>query len=386
MNVLISGASVAGPSLAHWLARHGFRPTVVEIAPALRGGGYAVDFRSDAHLTVLARMGVLDELRAVATGGSPGSYVDASGAEIFALPAEFTGGDVEVRRSDLARILFEHTRADAEYVFGDSITSLTETPHGVEVAFARSAPRTFDLVIGADGLHSNVRRLAFGPEEDYLSHLGYYAAGWPAPDGTEAGRVARHHNEPGRMIGVGATAGRPEVFAAFASGAIAFDRRDVAAQKEIIARTYAGMGWRAAELVGALATTDELYFDAIGRVDVPVWSRGRIALAGDAAHGATLGGMGTGTAVVGAYVLAGELAAAGGDHTVAFPAYEKELRAFATTCQEGGETTGAFLSPATAEKLAERDAMMRSPEFAALWAEVARERAADIALKGYGLY
>ncbi|GIG66841.1 FAD-dependent monooxygenase [Phytomonospora endophytica] len=386
MNVLISGASVAGPALAYWLARHGFRPTVVEIAPDLRGGGYAVDFRSDAHLTVLSRMGVLDELRAVATGGSPGSYVDASGAEIFALPAEFTGGDIEVRRSDLARVLHGRTRAVCEYLFGDSITSLTETPTGVDVTFARSAPRTFDLVVGADGLHSNVRRLAFGPEEEYLSHLGYYVAGWPAPEGTVADRVARTYNEPGRMISVGTTAGRPEVFAAFTSGVLAFDRRDLAAQKEIIARTYAGMGWRAAELVGALAGTGELYFDAISRIDVPVWSRGRIALAGDAAHGATLGGMGTGTAVVGAYILAGELAAAGGDHAVAFAAYEKELRDFATTCQEGGETTGSFLSPATAEKLAERDAMMLSPEFPAMMSEVARERAADIELKGYGLY
>jgi len=387
MNVLISGASVAGPSLAYWLARHGFRPTVVEIAPGPRGGGYAVDFRSEAHLTVLSRMGVLDDLRGLATGGSPMSHVDASGAEIFALPPEFAGGDIEVLRSDLARVLHEKTEESCEYVFGESVTSLTETPGGVEAAFARSAPRTFDLVIGADGLHSNVRRLAFGPDEEYVTHLGYYVAGWTMPANTPVGPVPQAHNEPGRMISVGADGrGGADAFAVFTSGVLDSDRRDPAEQKRVLARAFAGMGWRAAELVEGLTGTGELYFDSISRVDVPAWSRGRVALAGDAAHGATLGGMGTGTAVVGAYVLAGELAAAGGDHVAGFAAYEKELRDFATECQQGGETTGGFLAPASAEKLAERDAMMLSPEFLAVMAEVAEERAAGIELKGYGLF
>lgn len=386
MNVLISGASVAGPSLAYWLARHGHRPTVVEIAPGLRGGGYAVDFRSDAHLTVLSRMGVLDELRGLATGGSPWRFVDAAGAEVFAMPPEFTGGDLEVLRSDLARVLYEKTAKDCEYVFGDTITSLTETGDGVEVTFARSAPRTFDLVVGADGLHSTVRRLAFGPESDHVTHLGYHLARWSVPGAEPVGRVSINYNEPGRMISIGGDEGGVDAFAVFVSGVLDHDRRDLGAQKRLVAAAFDGMGWRAAELLAALDEADELYFDSISRVDVPSWSRGRIALAGDAAHGATVGGMGTGSAVVGAYVLAGELAAADGDHHAAFTAYEKELRDFATLCQEGGENAGAYLAPATAERLAERDAMMRSPEFMAMMLEAGLERAGGIELKGYGLF
>ncbi len=223
--VLISGASVAGPAVAYWLRRHGYRPTVIEVAPALRGGGFAVDFRGKASLTVLERMGVLDEIRRHRTSGSPMSFIDDRGREIAALPPEFTGGEVELLRSDLSRILYEHSlygharsgsdpcgqpergpeeygaeplaeegsAANAplvEYVFGDSIASLTEVADGVHVTFERGAPRTFDLVIGADGLHSTVRRLAFAPEEEFVSHLGYYIAGWDL-------RPAAKISEPG---------------------------------------------------------------------------------------------------------------------------------------------------------------------------------------------
>lgn len=180
-NVLISGASIAGPTLAYWLGRHGFNPTVVEIAPALREGGHAVDFRGETHLTVLERMGLLSELRRIQTGGSPMRFVDEAGRTLLHLPAEFAGGEIEVLREDLARVLYERSAPYAEYIFGDSIIGLAETVSGMRVEFQSGASRDFDLVIGADGLHSNVRRLAFGPEQDYVSHLGYYAATWQLP-------------------------------------------------------------------------------------------------------------------------------------------------------------------------------------------------------------
>lgn len=386
--VLISGASVAGPSLAYWLARHGFDPTVVEVAPALRGGGYAVDFRDEAHLTVLDRMGVLGALREAATGGSPMSFIDESGTEAFALPPEFAGGDVEVRRSDLARVLHDRTKDSAEYLFGDSIAALDETPEGVRVAFAGGVTRTFDLVVGADGLHSNVRRLAFGPEEEYLTHLGFYLARWPLPGHGPVGRTALMCNTPGRLVSLHDDhEGGAEALVAWASGRIEYDRRDPAALRKIIREVFTGMGWRTAEFLDALDDADGLYFDSISRIDVPAWSRGRVALAGDAAHGATLGGMGTGTAVVGAYVLAGELAAArdsGAGHQAAYAAYESRLREFAVRCQEGGERTGAFLAPPTAEFLAGRDEMMRRPGVLAEMLAAGAERAAGIELPAYG--
>ena len=165
-NILISGASVAGPALAWWLGRHGFRPTVVERAPRLRGGGYAVDFRGAAHLSVLAKMGILDQVRERQTHLSATTYVDADGRPVASMPAGIFAGDVEILRGDLGRILYEATRDGTEYLFGDSVTGLRQDAGGAHVTFARSAPRTFDLVIGADGLHSVVRALAFAGQPD----------------------------------------------------------------------------------------------------------------------------------------------------------------------------------------------------------------------------
>ncbi|GII75636.1 FAD-dependent oxidoreductase [Sphaerisporangium rufum] len=360
--VLISGASIAGPALACWLGRHGFAPTVVEIAPRLRDGGYAVDFRA-AHLPMLARLGILDELREVQTGGSPYSFVDAGGREVAAMPGEFAGGAVEVLRADLARVLYRHSAPTTEYVFGDTITSLTETPGGVEVTFRSGALRTFDLVIGADGLHSTVRRLAFGPESDYVTHFGYHVAGWSMPNHLGAGRTRLQYNTPGRLIGVAADhrdPGRADAMAVFATqGPPVHDRHDTAAQKRIIADRFAGAGWHTAELIDALWRADDLYFDTISRVDVPRWSAGRVALAGDAAHGASLSGMGTGAAMVGACVLAAELAAEA-DHRVAFARYEERIRDFARRCQQGSRTAGRFLAPRTRRGLWARNRMLNT--------------------------
>lgn len=350
MDVLISGASVAGPAVAYWLGRHGFRPTVVEIAPALREGGYAVDFRSPTHLAVLERMGVLDELRARQTGGSSWHFVDETGRERLYLPPEFAGGEVELLRADLSRVLYERSRDKAEYVFGDTVVDMTETADGVEVAFERGPSRRFDLVIGADGMHSAVRRLAFGPEERFVSHLGYYVAGWDFPNRFGLGAETVLFNAPGRLAG--ATGNRRDPARAstlfvFASERLDYDRHDLDEQKELLRAAFADLGWQVPRLLDTLRDASDLYFDAVSRVDVASWSAGRVALVGDAACGATFGGMGTGAAIVAAYVLVGELVAAGGDHRIAFPRYEGRLRAFAQRCQQGGARAGKFLAPRT---------------------------------------
>ncbi|MFE4519217.1 FAD-dependent monooxygenase [Kitasatospora sp. NPDC056783] len=362
--VLISGASIAGPALAHWLGRYGFEVTVVELAPALRAGGQDVDFRGRTHLTVLERMGVLEELRALGTGGSPMTFVGPDGRRLLHLPAEFAGGDLEVPRGELAQLLHRHSGTRAEYVFGDSVTALEETPHAVRVTFRHGAPREFDLVIGADGLHSTVRRLAFGPERHYVRHLGYYAATWQLPNdlGLPVGGVGL--NVPGRLMSVGAAHRDPSragAFCLFASPELSYDRHDPAAQRTLVRAAFAGLGWRVPYLLESLDTAPELYFDSISRADVPAWSTGRIALIGDAACGATIGGMGTGTAVVAAYVLAGELARARGDHRAAFDRYEKLLRGYARGCQKGGDRTGPFLAPRTAAGLRFRNALLNRP-------------------------
>ncbi|MET7797042.1 FAD-dependent monooxygenase [Streptomyces decoyicus] len=401
--VLVSGASVAGPALAYWLGRYGFRPTVIEVAPALRGGGFAVDFRGAAQLTVLKRMGVLDDITSHSTGdGTPLTFIDGQGRPIAALPAEFAGGEVEILRSELSRILYRHSLTPLktshtpgnppEYLFGNSVSSLTQTTDGVRVTFERGAPRTFDLVIGADGLHSTVRRLAFGPERDYVRHLGYYVAAWDLPEGAgDLGSRPVGYGEPGRLATVGRTHRRTEEpgytgesFCVFASEEVLIhDRRDLRPQKQAIARAYAGAGRRTSELIDTLGAVDDLYFDSISRVDVPNWSTGRIALLGDAAYGATVGGMGTGAAVVGAYVLAGELALAEGDHRTAFARYEHTLRPYVTWCQEGGRGAGEFLAPITQEAMDARNAALNTPAAVAAMLQQGHDISAAITLEDY---
>jgi 2-polyprenyl-6-methoxyphenol hydroxylase-like FAD-dependent oxidoreductase len=268
-----------------------------------------------------------------------------------------------VLRADLSRVLYEHSRDAAEYVFGDSITALAETSDGVEVEFEHAAPRTFDLVIGADGVHSGVRRLAFGPESAFVRHLGYYVAGCDVPNHLGVVRESRLHNVPGRAVGIDSDHRDPASASAtfvFASPELTYDRRDLAQQKELLATAFADVGWEAPRLVEQMFAAPDLYFDSISRVDVPSWSRGRVALLGDAACGATLGGMGTGTAIVAAYVLAGELAAAGGDHRVAFARYERRLRSSAQRAQKGGDRTGHFLAPRTRWGAAVRNRLLGS--------------------------
>ncbi|WP_344931867.1 hypothetical protein, partial [Actinoplanes nipponensis] len=373
------------PALAYWLGRHGFRPTVVEIAPALRTGGNAVDFRGPVHLGLLRRMGVLDELRAVQTGGTAMRFVDADGRRTMEMPSDFAGGDVEILRGDLSRILCAAGR-ETEYVFGDSIAGLAETPAGVDVTFASGTQRTFDLVIGADGVHSNVRRLAFGPERRYVRHLGYYVAGWPMPNHLGLGRDTLNYNTPGRLASIGGDhrdPARAGAFVAFAADELSYDRHDTGAQKRLLHERFADLGWEVPRMLAALDQADDLYFDQICRVDIEPWWRGRVALVGDAACGATIGGMGNGTALIAAYTLAGELAAAGGDHTVAFRRYQERIRPFARRAQNGGSGAGRFLAPRTAHGLAIRNWLHNQGWFMTMTYRVVGQRSAGIDLPHY---
>ncbi|ADB32634.1 monooxygenase FAD-binding protein [Kribbella flavida DSM 17836] len=361
--VLISGASVAGPALALWLGRAGYAVTVVELAPALRSGGYAVDFRGESQLRVLQRMGVLAELRERQTGGSPMRFVDEGGRTLLRLPPEFAGGALEVLRSDLAQVLYEHSRERAAYRFGDSVAKLEQHAKGVDVTFESGIEETYDLVVGADGLHSAVRRIAFGPERDYVRHLGYYVAGWDLPNVFGAEPEPLMYNVPGRMASFGVNARDPAragAWVVFKSAELSYDRRDPEQHKQLVRDHFADLGWRVPELLGGLDATTDLYFDSISRVDVQRWSTGRIVLLGDAGYGATVGGMGTGTAILAAYVLAGELATQP-DQGAAFSAYERLLRKPVRSTQQGGDRTGKFLAPGTRFGIAARNRLMSTP-------------------------
>src|SRR6516225_2671288 len=362
--ILISGASVAGPALAYWLRRRGFRPTVVERAPQLRGGGYAVDFRGAAHLSVLAKMGILDQVRDQQTHLDATTYVDADGQQVAAMPAGIFAGDVEILRGDLGRILYQATRDGTEYLFGDTITGLDQRSDGVHVTFSRAAPRVFDLVIGADGLHSAVRRLAFPDTAGARRDLGLYVSIFSVANSFGLDHAGLLYSVPGRTAAVFSARQTGRAVAQFFFAApdgipAGYDYRDAGQQQQIVARAFDGVGWHVPVLLGQMAEADDFYFDSVSQVRLDRWSAGRVALIGDAGYAAGPGGNGTGTAMVAAYVLAGELAAAGGDYRVAFARYEQLLRRYVARGQKQARGGRDFLAPATAKKIRQRDRFFR---------------------------
>ncbi|MEV6872271.1 FAD-dependent monooxygenase [Amycolatopsis sp. NPDC051128] len=331
MRVLVSGASIAGPVLAYWLARHGFDVTVVERAPALRKtGGHAVDLFRPA-MDITERMGVLPRVEALATGTTRLTLhregvrrpVRIDLAKIFRATSD---RHVEVMRDDLSEIYYDAGRDDVEYLFGDSITAIS--PDG-EVTFEQAAPRRFDVVVGADGLHSNVRRLVFGEEAGLTKFIGAYLAVLSLPDSLGLDGETVMHLGVGRTTGIYSARHMSEARAVFLfrrDEPLDYHHRDLPRQKQLLREAFAGLhpqvdGWLA-ELDGA----GPFYFDSITQLTLDTWSRGRVTLVGDAGYcpGPAVGGS-TSLAVLGAYVLAGELAAAGGDHERAFAAYEREM-------------------------------------------------------------
>jgi 2-polyprenyl-6-methoxyphenol hydroxylase-like FAD-dependent oxidoreductase len=347
--VLISGASIAGPALAYWLSRYGFVCTVVERAPALREGGYAVDFRG-ASVEVLVRMGLLEAVKEAQTHMGTVSLVDQANRRLVDLPAGLTTGQVEIMRGDLTRILYEATRHDVEYVFDESIVSLLETDEGVNVSFKNGRPRTFDLVVGADGLHSNVRALVFGEESQFLRHLDCYVSIFTVPNYLKLDHAGRFYGLPGRVAGVFSAPHNSEATASFyfLSGPLVYDRYDVEQQKRIVAERFKDVEWEVPRLLEAMGAASDFYFDSISQIKMERWSKGRVVLVGDAGYcGSPLSGMGTGMAMVGAYVLAGELREADGDCRRAFVRYEDGMRSYVEGCQKLAEGASDWFIPRT---------------------------------------
>lgn len=345
-SVLVSGAGIAGTALAYWLARYGFRVTVVERSKDLRGGGQAVDVRGSA-LQVVERMGLLEEVRARRTGLLGMSYVDAEGQELrrttgwTASGGPSDGPDVEILRDELAALLAQAAGTGVEYLFSDSIGTLVQDDEGARVHFTSGTERRFDLVIGADGLHSATRRLVFGPEADYLHPIGTYIASWSAPNHLGLDRWEVFHR-PGLddVWGCMAMTVRDNtelrVFVGFTSDE-PYERllpRDPMAQKRLVAERCASLRWEVPRFLKAMWETDAFHYDVVAQIRMDEWSRGRVALLGDAGYCCSpLTGQGTSVALTAAYVLAGELHAADGDHRSAFRAYEERLRPHVTANQ-----------------------------------------------------
>lgn len=366
-SILISGAGSAGQSIGYWLRRYGFEPTVVERSPGPRRGGFAIDLRGSA-VEVADRMGILQACREAAVNMREIKRYNAEGEVIWQTDGNFgagegVAGDVEVLRDDLTDMLQESACEGVEYIFGDWITSITQDDHGVDVTFARGAHRRFDLVIGADGLHSKVREFAFGSADQFKKPLGLYAGIFTIPNTLKLDRQWLMRQMPGKMISnIDYGPGKhTRGLLVFSSPPLDFDRSDLEAQKAIIAEAFEGdTTWGVQTLLDGLRVSSDLYFDEVTQIQMPRWSNGRVALIGDAASAPTLlTGQGTSLAVVEAYVLAGELMAAGGDYQVAFARYEEEARPYAEQNQRILTDCPEMSVPATKEEVDRREARFR---------------------------
>ncbi|TGB14800.1 FAD-dependent monooxygenase [Streptomyces sp. MZ04] len=371
--VLISGASIAGPALAFWLNRHGFAVTVVEKAGTPRLGGYPIDVRGTA-LEVVRRMGILPRLRDAHIDLRRLTFLDGDGGEVASLdPHTVTGGvagqDLEVRRGDLTGALYAAVRDDVEFLFNDSIDTLDQSDHGhghghghgVDVTFRGGGRRTFDMVFGADGLHSRTRASLFGPEEQFHRYLGYCFAGFTMRNTFGLSHETVIWNTPGRAAALYATGDNDEVhaFLNFARPEPPFDAfRNPEAQRGLVAAVFADAGWEVPGMLAALRDADDLFFDVVSQIRMPRWSSGRVALVGDAAYAPSfLTGQGSSLALVGAYMLAASLADR--DHAAGFAAYEHSTREFVTLNQEQVGKGDATLFPTTAGALEQRNDMLR---------------------------
>jgi 2-polyprenyl-6-methoxyphenol hydroxylase-like FAD-dependent oxidoreductase len=355
----------------------------VERAPALREGGQAVDFRGPVHRAVLERLDLWEPIHALRTRPSPLSLLDRAGRPLAVIPEVMASGDVEILRGDLARLLYERSREHADYRFGDRIVAIEDRGDGVAVELERGGTLRADLVVGADGLHSGVRELAFAEESNVLRHHGYRIATFAMPSLGPGVPDAFIYSAPGRGISVLANGRDARALLVYTGGPMTSEeRRDLDAQRRELRERFAGLGWETGRVLDALDEAADLYVDAIATVHVDRYARGRAALLGDAAYGGTLGGQGTPLAVVGAYVLASELARAG-DLEGALARYEATMRPYATRCQKTAMRAGPFFAPETRAGLWMRDAFYRaltSKPLLGLFEWMVKDAATDVVL------
>lgn len=330
--VLISGAGIGGLALAYWLKKYGYKPTVIEKHPTLRTEGYKIDIRGIA-MDIIDKMGLRDEILAARTKIKRALMIDETGENETEIDPDLIGvrekGDIEIVRGHLCEILLKRC-GDIEIIYGDFITDITETHDGILAKFNKTTPRRFDMVIGADGLHSKVRKLVFGEEKKFLRDMGIYVSFYSIPDYMNLDCIEMEQQNHKRYVILyfpGNAKGKAAF--CFAKDSTGYNLRNKDEQKAFIRDAYKDHGWEVPKLLSYLDDGEDFYFDCMSQVHMPCIYKGRTTLVGDAGYCVSpLAGQGCSVALVGAYVLAGEIAAANGDHNIAFPAYAKKIKSF----------------------------------------------------------
>lgn len=366
---LISGASLAGPTLAYWLTKYGYKVTVVELAPALPDGGNRVDIRGVA-LEVVNRMGLLEAARALDSQTEHTEYVDKSVKVVACLNDAAIGNakgvDIEIMRGDLARLVYSLTKETVEYLWEESIEKLAQKENGVTAYFSRAKPRTFDIVIGADGIHSNTRRLAFDMQEkDISSYLGCYIAITTIPNYLRLSHTQRMFNIPHKTAGIFTTQKSDAATAmfVFSSPMLTYDRHDRQAQKKLLHEAFRGVdGWETPRLLAYADKDPNFYFDSMTQIKLGGYHNGRVVLVGDAAYAPSpASGQGSSMALTGAYMLAGEIHRANGDHEKAFREYTRKIRPYVEANQAIGVLGAKSLIETSSVKIRIRNFFIRRP-------------------------
>lgn len=351
-NVLISGAGIAGVTLAFWLKKFGFNPTIIEISPTLREGGYAIDFMG-AGFDVAEKMGIIPALEKADLNISEIAFVDKDNNQHGSMNYQKIKQALNNRaftllRSDLAKVIYDSLDKETEIIFGDTITEIQQDAEKVQVVLKSGVTRSFDLLVGADGLHSNARNLVFGNESQFEKYYGYYTSSFTIDDFINEGRAFSMFNVPNKQVAV-YTIGKEKTATFFifrSPEKLNYGYHDIKKQKQILKDEFMNVGWKCDELLSNIEKTSDFYFDSISQIKMENWSNGRISLVGDACYcPSLLSGKGSTLAMVGAYILAGELKLANGNYKPAFAQYENIFKPFIDKKQKSAQSFAKSFVP-----------------------------------------
>jgi 2-polyprenyl-6-methoxyphenol hydroxylase-like FAD-dependent oxidoreductase len=363
MNVLISGASFAGLSTAYWMKKFVHRVTVVEIAHGLRMGGTPVDVRGNT-VDIVKRMGIFDQIKSNTLKSELWEFKNADDVTERSV---FLQKDVErlhddgyeIERDTLLNILFDTVKDGVEFMFDNSIAALDETKDGIKATFKDGSQRGFDLVFGCDGIHSAVRKIWFGDEARYTHFLEQYFSITIVRKLLIKPGTTQIFNVPGKAVMLNAYNGKTDIIFSFVSEKeIPYDFRYEGQQRRIISEQFAGLGWRTAELLEEVRNSETFYFDKLCQIRMPSWTKGRVALVGDAGYCASpAAGMGGSLAIDGAAALADAFQKQGRNFNAAFRDYDTNFRPFIEEIQAEAVRVGLdILAPRTEGAIRKRNA------------------------------